>query len=150
MNAGTMVALGIMLVVALSATADAGAKPPQPPDGAPEYQAPPRPTDGAQMALTIEKLEKGFDPPRPFLIWAIGSSFTNSIRGHTLLLEPLRQRFPNGPKLAYKKMAECYFDCGKAHKALEHLETALRLVPNLKGIKKITRKLAAAEVNLSS
>ena len=105
MNAGTMLALSVALIVGMAATADAGAKPLQPPEGAPEYQAPSRPTDGAQMALTLEKLEKGFDPPRPFLIWAVGSSFTNALRVNPLLLEPIRKRFPNAPKLVYRKIA---------------------------------------------
>jgi hypothetical protein len=33
----------------------------------------------ANMALTVEKLERGFDPDRPLLIWAIGSGFTNGL-----------------------------------------------------------------------
>ena len=105
MNGGTLIVVALVLAVTLSQAAEAGAKPPQPPEGAPEYQAPPRPGDGAQMALSLEKLEKGFDPPRPFLIWAIGSSFTNAIRGHDLLVGPIRGRFPNAPKIVYRKMA---------------------------------------------
>ena len=31
----------------------------------------PRPTDGANLALTVQKLEGGLDPDRPFLIWAL-------------------------------------------------------------------------------
>ena len=59
MNMGTMVALGFVVVFGLSAVADAGPNAdPQPPAGAPEYQAPPRPTDGVQMALTVKKGDK--------------------------------------------------------------------------------------------
>ena len=106
MNTGTAIAACLVLVLAVCTDADArGKREPKPPEGAPEYQAPPRPTDGTLLALTIEKLEKGFDPPRPFLIWAIGSSFTNALRADSLLLGPLRQRFPNAPKIAYRKIA---------------------------------------------
>jgi len=105
MNGGTLVVLGLMLVVALSQAADAGARREiKPPEGAPEYQAPPRPGDGAQMALTVEKLEKGFDPGRPFLIWAIGSSFTNFLGNGDTLVAAIRERFPKAPKIVYKKM----------------------------------------------
>ncbi|HPD16765.1 MAG TPA: SGNH/GDSL hydrolase family protein [Planctomycetota bacterium] len=93
-----------LAVVVLAADASAGARP-TPPQGAPEYQAPPRPTDGANMALTIEKLEKGFDPERPLLIWAIGSSFTNGLGDGSTLIELLKPRFPNMPKVVYKRFA---------------------------------------------
>jgi len=38
-----------------------------------------RPGDGQHLALTLAKLENGFDPPRPFLIWALGSSYCNML-----------------------------------------------------------------------
>ena len=79
----------------------------EPPQGAPEYQAPVRPNDGANMALTVEKLEKGFDPDRPLLIWAIGSSFTNFLGGGDTLIDAIRQRYPGAPQIVYKKMAGC-------------------------------------------
>jgi hypothetical protein len=106
MNVTTWTALSLVALVGLSASANAADKTEvKPPDNAPEYQAPPRPTDGANMALTIEKLEKGFDPDRPLLIWAIGSSFTNGLGDGTALVEMIRARFPNMPKVVYKKMA---------------------------------------------
>jgi hypothetical protein len=77
----------------------------QPPKGAPEYQAPPRPADGGNLALTVQKLERGLDPDRPLLIWAIGSSFTNGLGNGDLLIESIRQRFPNAPKIVYKRIA---------------------------------------------
>ena len=77
---------------------------PQPPPGAPEYQAPARSTDGQNMALTIEKLTHGFDPPRPLLIWAIGSSFTQRQGRGNQLIEAIRQRFPQAPPIVYKVM----------------------------------------------
>ena len=84
---------------------------PQPPQGAPEYEAPSRPTDGANMALTVEKLTRGFDPPRPLLIWSIGCSFTLCLGDedqrqleHAVLIDGIRQRFPDAPQIVYKKM----------------------------------------------
>jgi len=77
---------------------------PKPPKGAPEYEAPPRPTDGANMALTVEKLTKGFDPERPFVIWAIGSSFTDHLGNGDELIALIRKRFPKAPRIVYKYM----------------------------------------------
>ena len=57
------------------------------------------------MALTVEKLEKGLSPERPLVIWAIGSSFTNGLGDGELLAQLIRQRFPNAPKIVYKKIA---------------------------------------------
>ena len=96
-----------LIAVAISASVSLAAEDPsaQPPKGAPEYQAPPRPGDGAHMALTVQKLEKGFDPQRPLLIWAIGSSFTNGLGNGDLLIELIRQRFPNAPPIVYKRIA---------------------------------------------
>jgi hypothetical protein len=105
MNVGTMIGVCLALVLAFGEAAEAGAKRERkPPQGAPEYQAPPRAADGGHMALTVEKLEKGFDPDRPLLVWAIGSSFTNFLGNGSLLVEPIRQRFPNAPKIVYKKI----------------------------------------------
>jgi len=103
MNPG-LALVAVLAAALLTADADAGAKP-TPPQGAPGYQAPTRPTDGAHMALTIEKLEKGFDPERPLLIWAIGSSFTNGLGDGSTLVELLKPRFPNMPKVVYKRFA---------------------------------------------
>jgi hypothetical protein len=100
----TLAVAAALAVLLVAAEADAGAKP-TPPEGAPEYQAPPRPADGANIALAIEKLEKGFDPDRPFLVWAIGSSFTNGLGDGSTLIELIRPRFPNMPKIVYKRMA---------------------------------------------
>ena len=107
-----MICRVICLVTALAAVTlapfslAAGAEtPPQAPRGAPDFQAPPRPTDGACMALSVEKLEKGMDPERPLLIWAIGSSFTNGLGNGDFLAELIRQRFPKAPKIVYKKIA---------------------------------------------
>jgi len=106
MNAETMMIVSLGVALGLGAAANAQEKAAvQPPEGAPEYEAPPRPTDGVNMALTVEKLEKGFDPERPLLIWAIGSSFTNGLGDGSALVEMLKSRFPNMPKVIYKRMA---------------------------------------------
>ena len=104
MDLGPTAAVALVVLFAAAAEAGAAAKP-MPPEGAAEYQAPPRPADGAHMALTVEKLEKGFDPDRPLLIWAIGSSFTNGLGDGSTLVELLKPRFPNMPKIAYKRFA---------------------------------------------
>jgi len=106
MNTSLAIAAALLAVVLVAADADAGARPaPKPPEGAAEYKAPPRPTDGANMALTVEKLEKGFDPDRPLLIWAIGSSFTNGLGDGSTLIRLLKPRFPNMPRIVYKRFA---------------------------------------------
>lgn len=78
--------------------------PPRPPRKAREYKAVTRPEDGANLALSIEKLSKGFDPPRPFVIWAIGSSFTDFLGNGEELIAEIRKRFPDAPPIVYKKM----------------------------------------------
>ena len=107
MNAMRMIALSTGVLAAFWVRPAAlGAPPPspEPPKGAPEYEAPPRPDDGTNMVLTAGKLEKGFDPPRPLLIWAIGSSFTNFLGSGDQLIERIRQRWPDAPEIVYKKM----------------------------------------------
>jgi hypothetical protein len=77
---------------------------PSPPKSAPEFKVVHRPTDGRHLALTVEKLTRGFDPPRPLLIWAIGSSFTQRQGRGNQLIEAIRQRFPQAPPIVYKVM----------------------------------------------
>ncbi len=117
LSAAVLTAVGVFVAPA------AGAEPavPQAPKGAPDYLAPPRPTDGANMALTVQKLEKGFDPDRPLLIWAIGSSFTNGLGSGELLAEEIRKRFPNAPKIVYKKIAGNSTSYHFAHGWARHL-----------------------------
>lgn len=74
------------------------------PDGAPEYVAKAEPTDGQHLALTMHKLEHGFTPDRSFLIWAIGSSYTNMLGNGEAWQEEMAKRFPNAPRIDYKKM----------------------------------------------
>lgn len=77
---------------------------PQPPEGAAEYEPRSEPTDGANLALSIDKLTHGFDPPRPFVIWAIGSSFTEFLGSGDELISMIRDRFPHAPPIVYKTM----------------------------------------------
>lgn len=74
------------------------------PDGAPEYVAKAESTDGQHLALTMHKLEHGFTPDRPFRIWAIGSSYTNMLGNGEAWQEEMAKRFPNAPRIEYKKM----------------------------------------------
>lgn len=80
------------------------AEPITPPADAPDYVVQPQPTDGRHLALTVEKLSGDFDLGRPFLIWAIGSSYTNMLGTGDTLIELIRQRFPDAPEIVYKKM----------------------------------------------
>lgn len=77
---------------------------PEPPRQAVPYQAVTRPENGSHLALSIEKLSKGFTPERPFVIWALGSSFTDFLGNGEELIAELRKRFPNAPPIVYKKM----------------------------------------------
>ncbi|MCF7837836.1 MAG: SGNH/GDSL hydrolase family protein [Candidatus Marinimicrobia bacterium] len=63
----------------------------------------PRPTDGRNLALTIRKLEHGFDPERPFRIWAIGSSYVNLLGMGEPIRQAIYQRFGTTPEVVYRK-----------------------------------------------
>ena len=69
----------------------------------PERDLAPRASDGVNLALTVHKLEQGLSPDRPFLIWAIGSSYTNMLGRGEIPIEIIRRRFPNAPDIVYKK-----------------------------------------------
>jgi hypothetical protein len=73
-------------------------------EGAAEYIAKADGTDGQHLALTMHKLEHGISPARPFLIWAIGSSYTNMLGNGEFWQEEIPKRFPNAPSIEYKKM----------------------------------------------
>ena len=62
-----------------------------------------RPTDGANLALTIGKLQRGLSPERPLLIWALGSSYTNMLGMGEIPIEIIRRRFAGAPEIIYKK-----------------------------------------------
>jgi len=74
------------------------------PEDAPEYVATPEPSAGQHLALTLQKLQQGFDPPRPFLIWALGSSYTNMLGNGEAWIEEIPKRFPQAPPIQYQKM----------------------------------------------
>ncbi len=66
----------------------------------------PRPGDGRNLALSIAKWEgRAGVPGRPFVIWALGSSWTNSQGDGYPLIRAIRERFPNAPPIVYKKHA---------------------------------------------
>lgn len=69
----------------------------------PQRDLAPRPYDGRYLALTLRKLEQGLSPQRPFLIWAIGSSYTNMLGMGEIPIEIIKRRFPNAPPIVYKK-----------------------------------------------
>lgn len=74
------------------------------PEGAEEYAVKVEPGDGRHLALTLRKLEQGFSPERPFLIWAIGSSYTNMLGNGEMWQEQIPRLFPGAPRIEYKKM----------------------------------------------
>jgi hypothetical protein len=74
------------------------------PEGAPEYEPMVEPGHGRHLALTMQKLERGFDPARPFLIWALGSSYTNMLGNGEMWREEIPQRFPSVREVEYRKM----------------------------------------------
>ncbi len=74
------------------------------PAGAADYVPKIRPTDGQHLALTMQKLERGIDPPRPFLIWALGSSYCNMLGNGEAWKEEIPKRFPNAPPIEYRKL----------------------------------------------
>ncbi|MBT4819681.1 MAG: hypothetical protein HON70_28480, partial [Lentisphaerae bacterium] len=69
----------------------------------PERDLSPRPEDGRNLGLSIQKLTHGFSPTRPFLIWGIGPSYLNFLGDGTALACHLRRRFPQAPHIIYKK-----------------------------------------------
>lgn len=74
------------------------------PEGAADYVPKVHPNDGRHLALTMRKLENGIDPPRPFLIWAIGSSYTNMLGNGEAWQAEIPKRFPKAPPIEYRKM----------------------------------------------
>ncbi len=74
------------------------------PPSAPDYVPKVAPTDGQHLALTLRKLEQGLNPARPFLIWAIGSSYTNMLGNGEAWQAEIPKRFPKAPPIEYRKM----------------------------------------------
>ncbi len=70
----------------------------------PQYDVAPRPGDGKNLALSVAKWEgRAGIPGKPFVIWALGSSFTDWQGGGYEIMEAIRQRFPNAPQIIYRK-----------------------------------------------
>lgn len=77
---------------------------PAPPGKAAPYRADSRPEDGRHMALTFKKLDEEFDPPRPLLIWALGSSYTAKLGVGDELIELLKKKFGETKHIEYRRM----------------------------------------------
>jgi hypothetical protein len=70
----------------------------------PAYDVTPRPGDGKNLALSVAKWEgRAGVPGRPFVIWALGSSWTAFQGDGYPLTRAIRERFPKAPPLIYKK-----------------------------------------------
>ena len=69
------------------------------------YDDSPRPGDGGNLALSVAKWQGQGIPGKPFVIWAIGSSWTNFLGDGYPLLRAIRERFPHAPELVYRKHA---------------------------------------------
>ncbi len=67
------------------------------------YPIPPRESDGRHLALSIRKLQGKGMPGRPYVIWALGSSFTNFLGNGEDLRQEIRPRFPDAPPIVYRK-----------------------------------------------
>jgi len=64
----------------------------------------PRPGDGRNLALSVAKWEgRAGIPGKPFVIWALGSSFTDRQGDGYELIQAIRRRFPNAPSIIYRK-----------------------------------------------
>jgi hypothetical protein len=72
----------------------------------PPYDVTPRPDDGRNLALSVAKWEgRAGLPGKPFVVWAIGSSWTNSQGDGYPLIRAIQERFPQAPPVIYKKHA---------------------------------------------
>jgi hypothetical protein len=64
----------------------------------------PRRDDGRNLALSVAKWEgRAGIPGKPFVIWAVGSSWTAVQRDGYGLTQAIRQRFPHAPAIQYKR-----------------------------------------------
>lgn len=62
--------------------------------------------DGKYLAATVAKLEGKLGiPGKPFLIWGVGSSWTNFLSDLEPWRQFIRQHFPNAPEIVYKRRA---------------------------------------------
>ena len=68
----------------------------------PPYDVTPQPGDGQNLALSVAKWEgKAGIPGKPFVIWAIGSSWTEAQRDGYGLMYAIHKNFPNAPPVIY-------------------------------------------------
>ena len=74
------------------------------PAAAADYVPIARPGDGQHLALTLHKLQHGIQPPRPFVIWALGSSYCNMLGNGEVWKTEIPKRFPQAPPIEYRKM----------------------------------------------
>ncbi len=70
----------------------------------PAYDPKPQPRDGKNLALSVAKWEgRARIPGKPFVIWALGSSFTAWQGDGNELIRAIRQRFPHAPPIIYRR-----------------------------------------------
>lgn len=70
----------------------------------PAYDVAPRPGDGGNLALSVAKWEgRAGIPGKPFVIWALGSSYTDRQGDGYELIQAIRHRFPHAPPIIYRK-----------------------------------------------
>ncbi len=70
----------------------------------PREDVTPRPGDGRNLALSVAKWEgRAGIPGKPFVIWALGSSFTDRQGDGQELGRAIRERFPTAPPIVYRK-----------------------------------------------
>ena len=74
------------------------------PTAAADYVPTAQPSDGQHLALTLHKLQHGIQPPRPFVIWALGSSYCNMLGNGEAWKTEIPKRFPQAPPIEYRKM----------------------------------------------
>lgn len=70
----------------------------------PPYDIAPRPGDGKNLALSVAKWEgRAGIPGKPFVVWALGSSYTAQQADGFEFIQAVRKRFPNAPPIMYRK-----------------------------------------------
>ena len=72
-------------------------------DALPKNVTSARPSDGEFLALSKAKLAgKAGVPGRPFVVWAIGSSWTNGLGRGEDLRQIIHEIYPNAPQIVYR------------------------------------------------
>lgn len=70
----------------------------------PPYNTTPQPGYGSNLALSVAKWEgRAGIPGKPFVIWAIGSSWTEAQKDGYGLIHAIRKNFPKAPPIVYKE-----------------------------------------------